>query len=362
MLINLLNLYFSIYNLKYILKDPENANRRLPTYDYETLACPREIMTRSQDETECTCTICSIGKMNGLKYKTYLKTNVITPGRSRNNELSVPVTVKLCDFCYSEIGKGKPHNCNVTEKHDNLVQLVTNNNSEKICEQVTSKLLKNIYDVNGTSTRGGSVKLATKGTPLQVQLGTNNNNKHNKAFTLEEMNSLQITRNFSDKDTLAVANFIRVKKGRSSIEPHLQQYLTDRNSNLDQMFELKEMTLKKKLKLKKSKEGIKDETIELDENGNTQNLDENNHFDIKRPGIFVKNVKEFTEMVVTARNIDPESHIIQFGFDDGQGILKLMEIIKSTDLDEQETNKKSINNQMVSVIAQVKCCQVKSCS
>lgn len=63
--------------------------------------------------------------------------------------------------------------------------------------------------------------------------------------------------------------------------------------------------------------------------------------DIIRPGIFVKDLDEFTAFLVNERSLDPYSHIVQFGFDDGQGMLKVMEIVKNSDPVEEMDRKRS---------------------
>ena len=39
--------------------------------------------------------------------------------------------------------------------------------------------------------------------------------------------------------------------------------------------------------------------------------------------------------------MDPHDHIVQFGFDDGQGMLKIMEIVKSKEVVKEQENKRS---------------------
>ena len=123
------------------------------------------MQTRSLDGVDCSCTVCSIGRLNGNQYQAYLKDKVSPPGRPKVGP--EPSNVKRCDLCYSEIGRGKPHNCGEKERHDNLIQMVKNNGSDKVSKQVTSNLLKNICSDKNVSTKGGTVSLATEGTPLQ---------------------------------------------------------------------------------------------------------------------------------------------------------------------------------------------------
>ena len=58
------------------------------------------------------------------------------------------------------------------------------------------------------------VHLATKGTPKPVTEGKSQSKKSLPKFSIEDLTKLQVTRNLSDKDTLSVASFIRVKAGR----------------------------------------------------------------------------------------------------------------------------------------------------
>ena len=330
--------------MKFIfLKDPPSATARIPQYNYRAVIPPREIETRSQDGADCMCTVCTVGRLNGLSYTAYAKTMVEPVGRPSQNEVKLVETVKLCDYCFSEIGKGKPHTCNKSTKQDNLLQLVRSN-SNKAKEQVASSLLKEIYETKNISTSGGiTTKIATKGTPLQVTVGQDNNNNHSAKFTLEDMTKLQISRNLTDKDTLAVANFIRVKAGRHAVEKNLKNHLADRNSKLGEMFYQKEMNLKEKPKKKKKDESGSEcggkENFKKEETTN-QNLDGDGYRDINRPGIFVKDVKGFTQMVVEERGLDPENLVIQFGFDDGQGLLKLMQIVKGVEIIDDSEKKK----------------------
>ena len=47
-------------------------------------------------------------------------------------------------------------------------------------------------------------------------------------------------------------------------------------------------------------------------------------------------MRSFTKFLVSERSLDPHNHVVQFGFDDGQGILKIMEIVKSSDISQSK--------------------------
>ena len=79
-----------------------------------------------------------------------------------------------------------------------------------------------------------------------MTIGKNRSSKLNPKYTIEDLHKLQVSRNLSDNDTIAVASFLRVKGGRNSVETNLKQGLTDRNHMLEGMFCKKELIMKEK--------------------------------------------------------------------------------------------------------------------
>ena len=319
--------------------DSGKVDRKLPAVDYNELVKPQTVSTRSTVSEKCCCTICVVARMNGLEYKQYEKTSREQAGRPREKEEEIIMTVKKCSHCHSEVGPGKPHDCTRTVTQENLLDLIRNH-SEKTQQQVTSKMLDAMCEEQGVSMQGGSTMLATKGLPKLVTIGNSRTLKSTPKYSIEDLSKLQISRNFSDNDTKAVASFLRIKGGRQAVEPNLSQGLIERNHKLDSMFYLKEMTMKQKPKKKKNKKAV----CSCDSDSDCEELEDEVELvegmrDIQRPGIFVKDLDEFTAFLVNERSLDPDSHIVQFGFDDGQGMLKVMEIVKNLE-PEQEMDKK----------------------
>ena len=255
--------------------------------------------------------------LSGWNYRKYENDLRQKSGRPRLKEVEAAEPVSICSYCHTEVGQGRPHECTRTEMQGNLFDLIRHK-SEKTQEQVTSKMLDAIFQDKGVSKQGGVALLATKGTPKPVTVGKSRVSKPSPKFTLEDMTKLQVSRNLSDKDTLAVASFIRVKAGRNAVESNLKQGLRDRNHELEDMFYKKEMDMKEKTKKKKDDEDTEDESEE------DVILDESGLKTVHRPGVFVRDVEEFTQFLVDERALDPQNHVVQFGFDDGQGILKIM--------------------------------------
>ena len=322
--------------------DSGSIDRKLPDVNYNDLSKPQPVNTRSTICEKCSCSVCAVARMYGHEYQAYEKTRRDKPGRPSNKEIRPGVTVTQCSECHSEVGRGRPHECTRTVTQDNLVDLIRNH-SEKTQQQVTSKILDAICDEKGVSRQGGSTMLATKGLPKLVTIGKSRISKPAPKYTLEDLSKLQVSRNLSDNDTLAVASFLRTKGGRKSVESHLGQGLQERNHKLDDMFYMKEMTMKEKPKKKKKKKKNNKKDCDSDSDSGCEAEDVGDLVDgmrdIKRPGIFVKDLDKFIDFLVQERCLDPDAHIVQFGFDDGQGMLKVMLIVKNIE-PEQEFDKK----------------------
>ena len=225
--------------------DSGQDDRRVPDVDYQGLTKPQIVNTRSGISEKCCCSLCVIARMNGVDYKAHDKQMRDKPGRPSEKVKVTRVTVSQCSECHSEIGPGKPHACTRTVTQENLFDLVRNH-SEKTQEQVTAKILDAICEDKGVSKQGGSTLLATKGLPKLVTIGQNRSSKPSPKYSIEDLSKLQVSRNLSDKDTLAVASFLRIKGGRKCVETNLSQGLQERNHKLDSMFYMKEMTMKEK--------------------------------------------------------------------------------------------------------------------
>ena len=182
---------------------------------------------------------------------------------------------------------------------DNIFGLLRQK-SEKTQEQVTSKMLDAIFNDKGVSNVGGEVTLSTKGACKSVVVGKNRLEKPRPQFTLQDLTKLQVSRNFSDKDTIAIASFLRVKAGKHSVEPYLQIGLSLRNHQLENMFYMKTMDMKVKPKKVHDKQII--------EEGQESIIDGEGLLTVNRPGIFVRDVTSFTKFLVSERSLDPQHH------------------------------------------------------
>ena len=101
--------------------NPDNSTRKVPSMDYSKLDRPRTVSTRSTENVSCCCSICKIGKLNGLDYKKYEMEMREKPGRPKLKEDNVPVNNYTCSKCHALVGKGMSHSCTRAEMETILV-------------------------------------------------------------------------------------------------------------------------------------------------------------------------------------------------------------------------------------------------
>ena len=244
--------------------------------------------TRLADSDKCQCTIFNISRLIGNEFQKHEKAQRNNPGRPAEKVHEISSSITQYSNCHSEIGCGRPHEGTRMARQDNLVDLVRNH-SRKTQEHVASKLLDAIYEDKGVSKQGGSTLLATKGQTKLVTVGTCRTRKPNPKYTIEDLSKLQVARNLSDNDMLAIASFLRVKGGRSCVEVNLKMNHKQKKKNKD-----------------------------CNRDSDCDDIDEQEELvdgmrDIDRPGIFAKDLDKFTQFLVEERCLDPCKHEVNFG-------------------------------------------------
>ena len=117
----------------------------------------------------------------------------------------------------------------------------------------------------------------------------------------------------------------RVVHGRKSVEPGIQQSLTQRNHQLDGLFGVKVKQMKRKPTKAEQENAQKGEVL-------MGPLDEDGCESVHRIGVSCLDVDELVLQTVRERGLNPAEVNILLGIDDGQGILKVHKLILSSDL------------------------------
>ena len=111
----------------------------------------------------------------------------------------------------------------------------------------------------------------------------------------------------------AIASAFRVVAGRKAVTPHLKANLTASNHILDDHFVQKEINMK--FKPKKKKDDDSDHSDDEDD----LVVGEDGLVNIKREGVFCKDLDAFTNFLIDERGLNPDDTMIKVGMDDGQG-------------------------------------------
>ena len=114
-------------------------------------------------------------------------------------------TIKMCKRCFTELARGKRHNCTKSEMRENLAGIVKSR-SKKSKEKVVASSLKSIFNDQGVDQRGGTVSLPTGGPPVQVTLARKLTKKSPR-WSHESLKRLQAAMNLSDRAIKYVTNW-----------------------------------------------------------------------------------------------------------------------------------------------------------
>ena len=105
--------------------------------------------------------------MNGQQYLNYKDLMSDPVGRPASSPSLQPAPVTLCSVCWSTWGPGQAHNCTRQVKRTNVEELVRAT-SRKTKQQIGSSQLKEVFEEQGVTAKGGTATLSTGGAPLST--------------------------------------------------------------------------------------------------------------------------------------------------------------------------------------------------
>ena len=242
-----------------------------------------------------------MARMN-LDYPAWHKQHSRPAGIPPKEKAPRSALLQLCPECFTMVGPGKPHKCSKRTQQDNLENIL-NNSSTETRHLVTGRSLKSLAKESGVSVSGGTLPLQTQGPVLlPVRLGKGRGDDRNATvISHQQMMELQLQTNISDSKLLEIRRCLGVWFGNKKLEPYLKAALTDRNKDMVDFFSYQELTFQSKVK------GKEEEVV--------------------RP-VISANLPALITFLLQERNLDPDNTEITFGLDDGQGILKIMMIMK----------------------------------
>ena len=185
-------------NLISIMQNP-SAKNSIPKVKYIDFTTPHPTTRQSQDLL-CQCSVCCLARAS-----LHQETKALLDRFIENQHiLPISPTVKrVCMKCSCEIGRGKPHLCTLSTFRQNTIDCILQT-PEKTQGRLTSDLIKNHFEKQGMSTRGGTINLATGGKQVKVTMGVQAADLLMKPKSFSHQNIIDIIgrRNLSDRAAL----------------------------------------------------------------------------------------------------------------------------------------------------------------
>ena len=184
------------------------------------------------------------------------------------------------------------HHCTKGQRNQNLLE-TTRAFSTEGKKRFAAQILNDITSDENIDKRSESLCLPSGSNTLTVNFGA----KKLKQMTIEDMIRLKNSENLSKEQTLGVANAVRVDFGRDSVEPGLQQALSNMKFKVKDFFTVKwiDVTQKK----------TKEQTF------------------VSHPLFLSHQVNALINYAVVERGLDPNNLELISGIDDGQAMLKV---------------------------------------
>lgn len=275
--------------------------------------------------TSCDCYICITAKLKGHSKvqigrghkrnavnidvrRNTASTSSQASGTSGINNVADKQTlsIKICNVCFQEIGRGKQHTCNVaTVARDNVLKLVEKL-PDKQQEQLVTTILKRKFDSTDVGTTNSTtIKLSTLGSQMNVEL--NPKKTTSVAFSTENLDNFKNNTGASSNEMKKLTNFLRSNAGRKSVPVDYQKHVSEK-SNILEIF-------------------YKDAIYEFDVTGSEKRQ--------KRPVVWA-DAEELLQFIVEERRIQ-NNFVVKAMIDGGQNFFKIsLSIMTKNDLPQEE--------------------------
>jgi hypothetical protein len=216
--------------VKIISTEGTNPQIMPPRQNYEQIVSDlHNIPPATRSSPVCMCKICRIAQSTLPSIGSKLELSTSAPrGRPPSHPSTEKITASskvLCSYCFSEVGKGKPHICSKRNRVSNIQDVLTPNTKD----QLTSNSLRQKISDNDSS-----VTVATGGKPMTVSIGNVVRRQLYFPIKHDTMLNMQKSLNLSDKKTLEAAKIIRQGSGsKTAIEPNLKPALVAHGQSLE---------------------------------------------------------------------------------------------------------------------------------
>uniref|UniRef100_A0A1I8I211 RING-type domain-containing protein n=1 Tax=Macrostomum lignano TaxID=282301 RepID=A0A1I8I211_9PLAT len=269
-----------------------------PMYDFRDVQ-PLPV-TRSVGQDGCDCKICSTARCRVHPPEANVpKRSVGRPSLTADEATTPkPEMVKVCSFCISPIGRGKPHTCNRPTRLQNAHALLQEASPEFPERLATTIVRQKLITSGSGDTASGITVLASNAGP-SMRLAVNPPPpKPTAVFTADNMRHLQGELGLSSRKTEVVLRNLRSSIGASAVQSNIRQTLREMDHELDDLFQAKQLAF------------IREER--------------GRQTPAEQWAVVCTDVVELLgRMIANRRLMDVASTVVRIGIDGGGGFLKL---------------------------------------
>ena len=277
--------------------------RKIILFDHSKLPKIR-LFTRNTDK--CECLVCDTARasttLNFALSKSVMQKR--KPGPIPSKSVDTPSPISMCSHCFSELARGKPHNCTQTQRHDNLLSYAAGTSSgvkHDSRESLATSIIRSKMEENMNDTNICSLS-AKRGRPLSIEISPK---VSATKVTAEDFHRIQSDLNLSTNQTKTLGKHIRSSFGtRSVTEPYIREKLQQKAHQLDNLFT--------------------SEFRDFDCTNNASSV----------PVIFCCDVEELKNRIVHHRNFQENFESI-IGIDSGGSFLKVCLTARSSSLSQE---------------------------
>lgn len=279
-----------------------NFAKNIQLFDHTQLATLKPI-TRSS--SECTCFMCTFYRD---AFKRASKNENTPPGRPRKEN---PVSIKVCSTCLSEISRGKTHNCQKSERINNIINFI-DTSPPKADEKVASTIV-DVHVQDQPEADELSFTRPQGGKPLKFITSTQEKKPQPQpSIDFESFQRIKERQGLSAQRSLNLAKDLRCAfSNRKVITPGLKKKLFDKSHTLDEFYDVKCLSL-------------------------IARIGEKKYGPIEAPVVHCVNIEGLISFVVEERGADDFE--LKIGVDGGGGFLKIC--LNILDGDERHVQKK----------------------
>ena len=272
------------------LRDGRDVQRTLLLPDPNHYEAQISRVTRSSNQQDCECRICSLARLNGLQWIKF-----VSDCKKVKTDFAPGVKYdKLCRDCLAPIYRGSNHSGDVCRSRKHTLSNVTDaiHNANTSMDLVASKFLKTVSEEKESSSL--DLRLSTGGRPMVVTLGRSCGDGANP-ISAQQAKVIQTDVGLSDKQMGKMFKNLRLQFGRKIVESGLRETLSHEKAKLDQFFSADLIQFK-------------------DNDGNP----------MQRPVVFCSNTVDFIRELMDLRQMDPGDFKLKVGLDKGRGHLKMI--------------------------------------